>query len=95
MGAIGAHVPRSVETGIPPAPRDVELRIEVDASKAIGSLLRARVQAALIEIQWRAAVSAQHRDERRAKALVRRLQQKRDRQVLGVDRETLRHGRTI
>lgn len=93
MGAIGAHVPRSVETGIPPAPRDVELRIEVDTSRALASLLRARAQAALIEIQWRAAVSAQRRDERRAQALVRRLQQKLERQVLGVDRETLRAGR--
>jgi len=52
--------------------------------------IRARAQLALAEIAWRAAVTAQRRDDRRAEARARRDRQHADRRAAGTDRATLR-----
>ena len=52
--------------------------------------IRARAQLALAEIAWRAAVTTQRRDERRAEAQARRSRQAADRRAAGTDRATLR-----
>lgn len=90
MGAIGAHVTRSVRTAVPPTQRDVEIRIDVDATQAIAALIRARAQASKLEIAWRMAVSSQARDERRAAARARRDRQRAERVAAGTDRTSLR-----
>lgn len=52
--------------------------------------IRARAQLALAEIAWRAAVTTQRRDDRRAEARARRDRQRAERIAAGTDRLTLR-----
>ena len=52
--------------------------------------IRARAELARAEIAWRATVTTQRRDDRRAEARARRDRQRAERVAAGTDRATLR-----